>query len=178
MKPKRLLAPGVLLASVMTATSLPGAQKPAPPVDATNYSGRYIAERPKKASGGPAESTLEVVQNESAIEITMVESGKKTTSRCPLNGSDGDYTSPGAISGKCKAQLNGKSLIIESFVVTRPQPTANVRMHTKERWQLSKDGKSLTIKLDVDFPDFPADISAAVAGSTSTTRKYTRMENP
>ena len=63
-------------------------------------------------------------------------------------------------------------------MVTRPQPTATVRMHTKERWQLSTDGKSLTIKSDVDFPDFPAGISATVAGDTSGTRKYTRIGNP
>jgi hypothetical protein len=71
----------------------------------------------------------------------------------------------------------GKYLFLESVIVTRPQPTASpVRIHTKERWQLSADAKSLTIKSDVDFPDFPAAISGAVAGDASTTRKYTRIE--
>ena len=79
---------------------------------------------------------------------------------------------------ECKAQLKAKYLILESVVVTRRQATATVRMHTKERWQLSADGKNLTIKSDVDFPDFPSDISAAVAGDTSGTRKYTRTGNP
>ena len=171
---KRVLSFVAMMAAVVIAWPA----KAALAADGTNFSGKYKAELPKNTSGRSAESTLEVVQNEDAIEITIVESGKKTTSRCPFNGSEGDYTSPGGILGKCKAQLKGKNLIIESIIVTRPQPAANVRMHAKERWQLSKDGKTLTIKLDVDFPDFPADVSAAVAGETSTTRKYTRTENP
>jgi len=147
--------------------------------DKVNYSGKYSSDRPMSKSGVETESTLEVVQNEDSIEITRVELGKRTTSHCPFNGSEGDYMSPGGVSGKCKAQLKAKYLVLESVVVGRPQATAPpVRVHTKERWQLSADGKSLTIKSDVDFPDFPADISAAVAGDTSGTRKYTRTGNP
>jgi hypothetical protein len=147
--------------------------------DKVNYSGKYIAERLRTASGGETDSTLEVVQNEGSIEVTRVELGKKTTSRCPFNGSEGDYRSPGGVPGKCKAQLKRKYLILESIVVARPQPTAPpVREHTKERWQLSADGKTLTIKSDVDFPDFPADISVAVADITSGTTKYTRTGIP
>jgi hypothetical protein len=146
--------------------------------DKVNYSGKYSADRPTVKSGVETDSTLEVVQNEDGIAVTRVELGKRTTSHCPLNRSEGEYTSPAGVSGKCKAQLKAKYLILDSVVVTRPQPTATVRMHTKERWQLSADGKSLTIKFDVDFPDFPSDISAAVAGDTSGTRKYTRTGNP
>ena len=147
--------------------------------DKVNYSGKYSAARLKPAPGGAGDSILEVVQTEDRIEITRVERGQTTTSRCPLNGSEGDYTSPGGVSGKCKAQLKAKYLTVESVVVARPQPTAPpVRMHTKERWQLSADAKILTIKSDVDFPDFPSDISAAVAGTTSGTAKYTRTESP
>jgi len=142
-----------------------------------NFSGKYLAER-RDASGGGADSTLEVIQNNDYVEIRRMELGKKTTSRCPLNGSEGEYTSPGGISGKCKAQRKGKYLIVESVVATRPQATAAVRMHTKQRWQLSTDGKTLTIKSDVDFPDFPADISAAVSGDTSRVMKYTRTDIP
>jgi hypothetical protein len=48
----------------------------------------------------------------------------------------------------------------------------------KERWRLSADAKALTIKSDVDFPDFPPEISAAVSGTTSNTTTYTRTESP
>lgn len=140
--------------------------------------GRYSAQHVKGAPSGSPDSVLEVVQSENDIGITRVESGKRTTSRCPFNGVEGDYTSPGGVVGKCKAQLKGKNLIVESIVLTHPQPRATVRMHTKERWQLSGDAKTLIIKSDVDFPDFPAGVSAAVAGDTSTTTKYTRTENP
>jgi hypothetical protein len=146
--------------------------------DNVSYSGRYSAQRVKGTPSGSPDSVLEVVQGENDIEITRVESGKRTTSRCPFSGAEGDYTSPGSVAGKCKAQLKGKNLIVDSVVLTHPQPTATVRMHTKERWQLSGDAKTLIIKSDVDFPDFPAGVSAAVAGDTSTTMKYTRTENP
>lgn len=146
--------------------------------DNASYSGRYSAQRVKGTPTGSPDSVLEVVQSENAIEITRVESGKRTTSRCPFSGAVGDYTSPGGLGGTCKAQLKGKNLIVESVVLTHPQPTATVRIHTKDRWQLSGDTKTLTIKSDVDFPDFPAGVSAAVAGDTSTTTKYTRTENP
>jgi hypothetical protein len=145
--------------------------------DSLRFSGRYSAERSKTASGATTDSTLEVTQNQAKIEVTRVELGKITTSRCPFNGDDGTYITSGGASGTCKAQLKGKNLIIESVVVTRPQPTAGpIRIHTKERWQLSADFKVLTIKSDVDFPDFPSEISAAVAGTTSAIAHYTRTE--
>lgn len=146
--------------------------------DKPNFSGKYIVQRSKSTTTSSTDSTLEVSQNENNIEITRVQLGKRTTSRCPFDGSEGDYTSPGGVSGKCKAQLKGKNLVVESIIVAQPQPSAKVRMHTKERWQLSSDEKVLTIKSDVDFPDFPAGVSAAVAGDTSATEKYTRVENP
>ena len=143
--------------------------------DKPNFSGSYIAEREKKASSDETASTLEIVQNDESIEITRVERGKRTISRCPLNGSDGDYTSPNGVAGKCKAQLKPKYLIVEFLVVTHPQQAPSpVRVHTKEKWQLSADAKMLTIKSEVDFPDFPSEVSAAVGGTTSGTAKYTR----
>jgi len=143
--------------------------------DKLNFSGKYIVEPAKNTLGGESDSTLEIVQNDDRIEITRLELGKKTISRCTLNGLEGDYTSPSGVSGKCKAQLKPKYLIVESVVATRPQQTSPpVRMHTKEKWQLSSDAKTLSIKSEVDFPDFSPEISAAVAPSTSGTTKYRR----
>ena len=132
--------------------------------DKLNFSVKYVVDQAKKSSEGENDSILEVIQNDDSVEITRVELGKKTVSHCPVNGSDGDYTSPGGVSGKCKVQLKPKYLILESVVLARPQQTASpLRIHTKEKWQLSADAKTLTIKSDVDFPDVPADISAMVA---------------
>lgn len=82
--------------------------------DKLNFSGKYIVEPAKNTPGGESDSTLEVVQNDDTVEITRLELGKKTISRCPLNGSEGDYTSPSGVSGKCRAQLKPKYLIVES----------------------------------------------------------------
>lgn len=60
--------------------------------DNVNYSGKYSAQRLKNTPSGSTGSVLEVVQSEDSIEITRVELGKRTTSRCPFNGSEGDYT--------------------------------------------------------------------------------------
>lgn len=145
--------------------------------DKLNFSGKYVVDQEKKPPEGEKTSTLEVIQNDDSIEITRVELGKKTVSHCPLNGSDGDYTSPGGISGKCKAQLKPKYLILESVVLARPQQAAVLlRVHTKGKWQLSTDAKTLTIKSDVDFPDVPTDISAMVADRyASGAVKYKRI---
>jgi hypothetical protein len=147
--------------------------------DKTNYSGKYSLQVQKPTSGIKIDSTIEVVQNEDSVEITRSEQGRRTTNRYPLNGSEGNYTSPGGVPGKCKAALKGKYLVLESVVMARPQPSASpVRMHTKERWQLSADSKILTIKSDEDFPDFPGDISAISGAYGSGTEKYARTENP
>jgi hypothetical protein len=147
--------------------------------DKADYSGKYSIQHRKAASGSETDSTIEVVQNADNIEVTRVEQGKRTINRYPLNGSEGDYTSPGGVAGKCKAQLKDKYLVLESVVAARPQPNASpMRVHTKERWQLSADSKILTVKSDVDFPDVPRDMSTLVGEYGSGTQKYTRIENP
>jgi hypothetical protein len=62
--------------------------------DKVHYSGKYSADRRSAKSGIETDSTLEVVQNEDDIVVKRVELGKRTSSHCPLNGSEGDYTSP------------------------------------------------------------------------------------
>ena len=98
------------------------------------------------------------------------------TNRYPLNGSEADYVSPGGVPGKCKARFKGSQLILESMVVARPQPNVPVRLHTKERWELSKDSKILTIQTDVDFPDMPAAISSVATENSPRKQKYVRIE--
>ncbi len=146
-------------------------------MDKANYSGKYLAEQHKSAPSGSTDRTLEVVQTADGIDFTKVELGKRTTGQCPFNGSDGDYRSLGGVPGKWKAQFKDKYLILEIVVVTHPQPALPMRMHTKERWQLSADAKILTIKSDVDFPDVSRDVSAVVAGDVSGTQKYMRTDS-
>jgi hypothetical protein len=150
--------------------------------DKMDYSGRYSLEGQTHKTGRKADSTLEVTQNEDRIKIIKVEPHKTTTSDCPVSGSDQDYRN---LEGKCRAQLKGKKLIVESVVDTFSAPTHSpLRVHTKEQWELSTDNKTLTIKSDIDFitdfVDCPLWKSPAcgVASSTSRTTKYKRIENP
>jgi hypothetical protein len=144
--------------------------------DKINYSGKYALQGRKAAV---SDSTLEVIQDQDNVEVIRVERGRKTTNRYPLDGSDEDCTSSGGVPGKCKAQLKDKYLVLESVIAVSPQPNApSIRIHTKERWQLSADSKTLTVKSNVDFPDAPAEVSGVVGAEVSGTEKYTRIQNP
>ena len=143
--------------------------------DVPNYTGKYSLQEHKNVPVG-SDPDIEVVQTEKDVEVATIDHGKRTTNHYPLNGMEGDYISPGGVPGRCAAQFKGKQLILESTVAKRPQPNAPiVRLHTKQRWQLSGDSRTLTIQTDVDFPDFPAGVSAAVAGDTSGKQKYARI---
>src|SRR5438270_13749956 len=74
--------------------------------DSFDFSGKYVSEQ--DAFG--VISTLEVIQDNEGINITRMKLGKRTVSRYPLDGSDGEYMSPDGVSGKCKAKLKPKYL--------------------------------------------------------------------
>ena len=145
--------------------------------DKIDYSGTYSLEEQNRKSGKKPESTLEVVQNQDRIKIIKDEPRRTTTSDCPLSSSNQDYRNLG---GKCRAQLKGKNLILESVVDTFEGRTHSpLRVHTKERWELSTDNKTLTIKSDIDFIACSLGESSCSLGSrTSRTTKYKRIESP
>lgn len=142
-----------------------------------DYSGKYSLEERNLKSGKKPKSTLEVVQNQDRIKIIKDEPHKTTTSDCPLSSSDQDYRNS---RGQCRAQLKGKKLIVESVVDTSREPTHSpLRVHTKERWELSADNKTLTIKSDIDFVSCSLGESSCTSGSgESRTIKYKRIESP
>lgn len=139
--------------------------------DSFNLSGKYVEETKDRSEDI---SNLEVIQNNENIEFTRVKLGKRTVGHCPLNGSEGDYTGPDGRSGKCKAKLKPKYLIIESDEMTHPKLYAPTRIHRKEKWHLSSDAKTLTIEYDVGFPDLAPEVSWRMQGKISGTRKYKR----
>jgi hypothetical protein len=147
--------------------------------DAPDFSGKYVLHAQKNAEGDGADVKLNVAQSATGIEVSQSEKGKTTTNLYPLGGLEGDYVSPGGPSGKCKAYFKGKYLFLESVVITRPASTGSpVHVHTTERWQLSSDAKTLTIRTDVDFPDAPPGISALIGGSVGESDQYTRIDTP
>ncbi len=69
--------------------------------------------------------------------------------------------------------------MLESVVMASPQPNGpSMRIHTKQRWQLSKDSKVLTIKSEIDFPDALPAASSIVGEYGAGTQKYTRIDGP
>jgi len=120
-----------------------------------DFSGSYTLTGSKGAFKGKV-WTLQVSQTESAIRVTRVMDGHENTNNIPLDGSEGRYVSPGGPIGTCKARLKGKNLVLDSLVMTHPQTNGpTVQVHTIERWELSSDSKTLTIRSDVDFPGSP-----------------------
>ena len=124
--------------------------------DKRDFSGSYAL---KEKTGSKAEkskaTSLRVTQTESGIEVTRIVDGRQNMNKFPLDRSEGTYVSVGGPAGTCKAQFKSKYLILDTFVATRPQPNGPVvQMHTRERWELSSDSKTLKIRTEVDFPQF------------------------
>jgi hypothetical protein len=100
--------------------------------------------------------TLNVAQTENTIEVTRIIDGKQNKNIFNMDGSEGAYTSSGGVEGICKAQWKGKTLILEVLVTSLPQNNRPaVQIHTKQRWELSSDSRTLTVRTDVDFPGSP-----------------------
>ena len=147
----------MVAASGIFALRLGAADKP-------NFSGEFTLARGKGSSawrkGGSC--ALHVVQTESTIEITRVMGGQRSDNRLRLDGTEGAYVNPGEMEGAGLARLKGKHLTIDIAILFHPlDKRPDLFIHTRERWTLSKDLKTLTIRSDVDFPKIPEDLSEA-----------------
>ncbi|MGA9672188.1 MAG: hypothetical protein WBQ94_23445 [Terracidiphilus sp.] len=169
---RRILSAAISIATVaLFATAIPHVGFAA---NNLNFSGKYLHRGSKGTGAFDPEVTLDVAQNDDAIEITRADSGGSTTNRYPLNGTEQDCAGPGGVEGKCKAQLKGKFLILQTVVVSRDLTSGTtVHMRTSEQWQLSSDSKTLTIKVLVDFPDRRSSDSSE--GQSSEASKYIRQ---
>jgi hypothetical protein len=140
-----------------------------------NFSGKFVHRGDKSRSDLDPEVTLEVVQTEQAIQITRADQGGKTSNRFLLNGAQEDCVSATGVPAKCKAQIKGKSLILETIIESKDQSSgALVHIRNVEQWQLSGDSKTLTVKLRVDFPGGNSNISSS-EGQSVEDDKYIRQ---
>jgi hypothetical protein len=142
----------LVLAAVASRPDLAGAGR-------TDFSGAYTLKASKAASKilKRGSWTLRVVQGDPSIEISILKDGKLYDYYdAKLDGTQASYKSPGGPSGICRAQFKGGSLVLDTLVTTRPPGgSLLVQMHTRERWTLSSDGRTLTIRRDVDVPSEP-----------------------
>jgi hypothetical protein len=132
-----------------------------------NLAGKYTSTPVKP--GAPPTTVLDVTQSGTALAITRTERGRTTTSHFVLGGAPGPYTSPGGVAGKGRAKFDGDTLLIDSQVENRPQPTAApVQLRIMEKWTLAPDHHALSIAFEVAFPNMPG------ARPQSWTEDYTR----
>jgi hypothetical protein len=140
-----------------------------------DFSGNYAALQ-KKGDKGTAAS-LRVIQTDSTIEVTRIYGDKSVKNSFPLDGSEGDYTTETGVHGKCRAQLKGDTLVLESLVASPPKAnTPSLRFDTIEEWRLSADTKTLTIKTEIKCPDMSADVMAAAFPNNPQKEKYQRVD--
>ena len=91
---------------------------------------------------------LKVVRNGTLLEIVETfDSGKTTTRRYALDGSESKNTTEGGVPTIDKAEVKGKTLVIRSSY----RLPNGVPVHETQRWELSPDGKTLKIRRQTQF---------------------------
>lgn len=123
-----------------------------------DFSGSYTLKSVKgEDKPDPTDAlSLQIAQTVDEIKITTVTDGNPSTESFPLS-QGGHCGGTIAADSKCTAQWTGKLLELE--MVYTAHPTENgpeIEMHTRERLQLSSDGKTLTIRTETKAPDYPA----------------------
>jgi hypothetical protein len=126
--------------------------------DIQDFSGSYVLTGGKGDFDGKKAKgwTLHVVQTSNAVEVSKVTDGSENKNVFPLDGTAGPCVTSRGVAGTCKGQLKGKEGNLESlFTPLAGGNGPSVAILTKERWQLSSDLKTLTIRFDVDSPHSP-----------------------
>jgi hypothetical protein len=138
-------------------------------VDRPNFAGSYKLTAIK---GGirqqqAASWTLRVAQTESIVEVTKAMDGFEISYRCPVDGEPAKFSTPDGGIGTCRARWKEKTLELEKLISRRPKPkAAEVQTQIWERWKLSSDSKTLTIRVDVNFPGTPISGAQLIGPST------------
>jgi hypothetical protein len=139
-----------------------------------DFSGNYTRQSKQANESGSDAVTLRVVQTESSVEITRTEGDAKLTNRFPLDGTEGEWTSPTGVRGKCKARFSKDTLLLETSSATSRPDGRSVRLQSREDWRLSKDLKTLSVRIEARFPDMPPEIVAMAFPNNPRTETYQR----
>jgi len=124
-----------------------------------NFSGNFslVPDNPKKPS---VVETLAIEQTATSIQITKTVDGKTEVEKYMLDGSTNESKTITGVSQTGFVKWHGSELWIETIAT----PSINgriMRLHTKERWQLSKDSDTIKVRMETDAPDMPAEVSSA-----------------
>lgn len=130
----------------------------APAATMPDFSGSYTLKSVKgEDKPDPTDAlSLQIAQTADEIRITTVTDGHPSTEIFSI-GQAGHCGQTAGADSKCTAQWTGKLLELE--MVYTAHPTENgpeIEMQTRERLQLSSDGKTLTIRTETKAPDYPA----------------------
>jgi hypothetical protein len=153
--------------------------------DNADFSGSYTL---TKLKGGDFQVkkgtvwTMDVVQTAAVIQVTKVRNGRKFVNTILLDGTEGLCEGLGGIAlegmtkvgGKCKGYFKERHLNLESFVVFQSKTHWPKQFHVTERWELSPDLRTLTVRLDVDVRNAESGKIIFFYSNQPTTEVYTR----
>jgi hypothetical protein len=139
-----------------------------------DFSGNYTRQSTQANESGSGAVTLRVVQTDSSVEVTRTDGDGALTNRFPLDGTEGEWTSPTGMRGTCKARFSKETLVLETSSASSRPDGRSVRLQSREDWRLSKDVKTLTIRIEVRFPDMPPEVVAMAFPNNPRTETYQR----
>ena len=122
-----------------------------------DFAGSYTL---KSAKGGDAPDKgdvwkLQISETPGEIKITRMIGGHPSTEIFPLDGKEEDCRESDGGDAKCSSEWKGKTLTLETVYTAHPTENGpDVEMHTRERLELSSDGKTLTIRSETKAPQY------------------------
>lgn len=144
-----------------------------------NYSGSYSSESKKGKEGTTDRVVLRVTQTDSAIEVTRTDQSKTVTNRFLLDGTYADYIDATGEPVRTRVEFKDNYLVLESAVVSlRNGGRSTLRVYTIEKWQLSPDGRTLTIHTEISFPGMSLEVTDLAVPNRSWTETFQRTDSP
>ena len=125
-----------------------------------NFSGNFSLV-PDNARMRSVVVTLGVEQTATSIQVTRTVNGKTEVEKDMLDGSTREWKTSTGAPVKAFVKWHGSELWFDS-IATASINGRTMRIHTSQRWQLSKDGDTITEKIETDAPDMPTEVSSVV----------------
>jgi hypothetical protein len=99
---------------------------------------------------------LQVSETADEIKITRLIEGHPNVEIFPLDGKQEPCRDSDGGDAKCSSAWKGKTLTLETVYTAHPTENGpDVEMHTRERLDLSSDGRTLTIRSETKAPQYP-----------------------
>jgi len=145
-----------VVAVVVLLCAISGALAQTVPSFSGNFS--FVPDSPRMRS---VVATLGVEQTATSIQLTRTVNGKAEVEKYMLDGSTSEWKTTTGIPIKAFVTWHGSELWFDSIAT----PTINgrtMRLHSTQRWQLSKDGDTITEQIETEAPNMATEVQRYV----------------